>query len=71
LDKEETVLDGLLAVVAAAVDFTAAAAADITTAAAAAPRMLGVSMEEQLLQAYKTVTDRLLFLGMHRVVHHP
>jgi hypothetical protein len=71
LDKEGTVLAGLLAAAAAAVDFTAVAAAGITMAAAAAPRMLGVSMEEQLLQAYKTVTARLLFLGMHRVVHHP
>jgi hypothetical protein len=71
LDKEETVLGGLLAAAAAAADFTAAAAAGITTAAAAAPRMLGVSMEEQQLQAYKTVMARFLFLGMHRVVHHP
>jgi hypothetical protein len=71
LVKEEMVLGGLLAAAVAAVDFTAVAAAGITMAAAAAPRMLGVSMEEQLLQAYKTVTARLLFLGMHRVVHHP
>jgi hypothetical protein len=70
LDKEGTVLVGLLAAAAEAADFTAAAAAGITTAAAA-PRMLGVSMEEQLLQAYKTVMAKLLFLGMHRVVHHP
>jgi hypothetical protein len=71
LDKEGTVLVGLLAAAAAAADFTAAAAAGITTAAAADPRILVVSMEEQLLQAYKTVMARFLFLGMHRVVHHP
>jgi hypothetical protein len=63
LDKEETVLGGLLAAAAAAADFTAAAAAD--------PRMLGVSMEEQLQQAYKTATVKSLFLGMHKVVRHP
>ena len=36
-------------VVAAAADYTAAAAAGITTAAVADPRILVVSMEEQLL----------------------
>jgi hypothetical protein len=71
LDKEETVLGGLLAAAAAAADFTAAAAAGITTAAVADPRMLGVSMEEQLQQAYKTATVKSLFLGMHKVVRHP
>jgi hypothetical protein len=71
LDKEATALGGLQAAAAAAADFTAAVAAGITTAEVVDPRMLGVSMEEQLQQAYKTVTAKLLFLGMHRVVHHP
>jgi hypothetical protein len=65
------VLEVLLAAAAAAADFTAAAEVAITMAAEVAPHMLGASMEEQLLQAYKTVMAKLLFLGMHRVVHQP
>jgi hypothetical protein len=71
LDKEETVLVGLPAAAAAAADITAAAVAGITTAAVVDPLTLGVSMEEQQLLVYKTVTDKLLFLGMHRVAHLP
>jgi hypothetical protein len=71
LDKEETALVGLRAAVAVAAVIMVAAVAAIIMAVAADLHLWVGSMEEQRQQAYKTVMDRLLFLGMHRDAHPP